>query len=73
MEDIAEIVSDDTHDKTANESISPGSVNRHTAARLGGMIALGAGWRVWVRVVGICLPLSTRDMNIEMACGFAVK
>ena len=39
---IAEIVSDDKHDKTASESISPTSVNRHAVARSGAIVAADA-------------------------------
>jgi hypothetical protein len=50
---IAEIISDDKHDKTASESISPSRVNRHTVARFGAMVAADAGRTVRVRVVDI--------------------
>jgi hypothetical protein len=46
------IVSDETHDKTAAESVKPSSENRHTAARFGEMVDSVIG-RVCTRVLDI--------------------
>jgi hypothetical protein len=51
-ENIMLIVSDETYDRTAAESVRPSSENRHTAARFGEMVESVVG-RVWASVVDI--------------------
>ena len=46
------IVSDETYDTTAAESISPSSENRHTQAMSAEMVEIVVG-RVWGRVLDI--------------------
>jgi hypothetical protein len=49
---IMPIVSNDTDDRTAAESVRPSSENRHTHARFGEMDEIVVG-RVWARVLDI--------------------
>jgi hypothetical protein len=51
-ENIMLIVSDETYDRTAAESVEPSSENRHTPARSGEMVESVVG-RAWTRVVDI--------------------
>ena len=52
-ENIALIVSFETNDRTAAESVRPSSENRHTAARFGEMVEAwpdGSGQERWTSV-----------------------
>jgi len=51
-ENIMPIVSDETYDRTAAESITPSSENRHTPAMSGEMLENVVG-RAWTRVLDI--------------------
>jgi hypothetical protein len=51
-ENIMLIVSEETYDRTAAESIRPSSENRYTATRFGEMVESVVG-RIWARVVDI--------------------
>jgi len=51
-ENIMLIVSDETYDRTATESVRPSSENRQTTARSGEMVESVIG-RVWVKVLDI--------------------
>jgi len=56
-ENIMLIVSDETYDRTAAESVRPSSENRHTPARSGEMVESVVG-RAWTRVadIGVSYP-----------------
>jgi hypothetical protein len=51
-ENIMLIVSDETYDRTAAESVRPSSENWHTTARFGEMVESVVG-RAWTRVLDI--------------------
>ena len=51
-ENIMLIVSDETYDRTATESVRPSSENRQTTARSGEKVESVIGW-VWVKVLDI--------------------